>query len=256
MAHLANGRIVLWQGGSLWVMQVLALPQSKKRTDVHAHHAIQITLALDGEFELHLADRAIHGPSVVVAADVPHAFEPKGLIALLFVEPESSAGRALTRALLAQQPVVPLPSAHEPALRAAITRAIGGGDASDDVLRELGQDLIRNLARHAATPAADPRVDASIEWAAARLDRRISMSDVADEIGLSVDRMSHLFVEQTGLPFRTYLLWLRMTKAVEAYAQGQSLTTAAHDAGFADSAHFSRTFRRMFGVAAAELRLA
>ena len=47
-----------------------------------------------------------------------------------------------------------------------------------------------------------------------------------------------------------------MTKAVEAIAAGVSLTEAAHEAGFADSAHFSRTFRRMFGVAAAALRLA
>jgi AraC family transcriptional regulator len=68
--------------------------------------------------------------------------------------------------------------------------------------------------------------------------------------------VSHLFVEQTGLPFRTYLLWLRLTKAVESMAAGASLTEAAHEAGFADSAHFSRTFRRMFGVAAAALDVA
>lgn len=36
---------------------------------------------------------------------------------------------------------------------------------------------------------------------------------------------------------------------------GSSLTEAAHAAGFADSAHFSRTFRRMFGVAPASLRM-
>jgi AraC-like DNA-binding protein len=34
---------------------------------------------------------------------------------------------------------------------------------------------------------------------------------------------------------------------------GQSWTAAAHDAGFADSAHLSRTCRRMFGFAPAAL---
>jgi AraC-like DNA-binding protein len=34
-----------------------------------------------------------------------------------------------------------------------------------------------------------------------------------------------------------------------------SLTDAAQSAGFADSAHLSRTFRRMFGIAADSLRL-
>jgi AraC-like DNA-binding protein len=34
---------------------------------------------------------------------------------------------------------------------------------------------------------------------------------------------------------------------------GDSWTTAAQNAGFADSAHFSRTCRRMFGIAPAML---
>jgi len=42
-------------------------------------------------------------------------------------------------------------------------------------------------------------------------------------------------------------------KGLEAFASGASLTDAALGAGFADSAHFSRTFRRMFGTAAAAL---
>ena len=43
--------------------------------------------------------------------------------------------------------------------------------------------------------------------------------------------------------------------AVERMADGASLTEAAHEAGFADSAHFSRTFRRMFGLAPSSLRI-
>jgi AraC-like DNA-binding protein len=39
------------------------------------------------------------------------------------------------------------------------------------------------------------------------------------------------------------------------FAAGASLTEAAHAAGFSDSAHLSRTFRRMFGVSAASLRV-
>jgi hypothetical protein len=36
------------------------------------------------------------GPAVIVGSNVPHAFEPEGKVALLFVEPESRAGQALT----------------------------------------------------------------------------------------------------------------------------------------------------------------
>jgi AraC-like DNA-binding protein len=44
-------------------------------------------------------------------------------------------------------------------------------------------------------------------------------------------------------------------RALERYAAGRPLTEAAHAAGFADSAHLSRTFRRMFGLPATVLEL-
>jgi len=44
MQHAAAGQIVVWQGGSLWT------GRAAMTTDVHAHHAIQITLGLDGTF--------------------------------------------------------------------------------------------------------------------------------------------------------------------------------------------------------------
>jgi AraC-like DNA-binding protein len=93
-------------------------------------------------------------------------------------------------------------------------------------------------------------------WAAAQIDGPVGLADAVAVSGLSASRLRHLFVEQTGLAFKTYLLWLRLTRAVECFAGGATLTQAAHQAGFADSAHFSRTFRRMFGVAPANLRMA
>lgn len=60
---------------------------------------------------------------------------------------------------------------------------------------------------------------------------------------------------QVGLPFRAFLLWRRLNRALELYGAQESLTQAAYLAGFSDSAHLSRTFRKMFGVAAAELWL-
>jgi AraC-like DNA-binding protein len=255
MARLAHGRIVLWEGGGLWVFHVPALPQSRQRTDFHAHHAIQITLALDGEFQLYVGDEALGGPAVMVSADVSHAFEPKGLIALLFVDPESSAGRTLLRKRLAGREAIALAPDEAAALCTAI-QDHARLDADDAQWRDQGQALIRALVGETEPPPADRRMEASLAWAEAHLDQGVGIADLARVIGLSPGRMSHLFVEQTGLPFRTYLLWLRMRRAVEAYARGASLTTAAYDAGFSDSAHFSRTFRRMFGVAAAELQLA
>ena len=54
---------------------------------------------------------------------------------------------------------------------------------------------------------------------------------------------------QTGVSFRAYLLWARVELAIGRGMSGQSWTAAAHEARFADSAHLSRTCRRMFGIA-------
>jgi AraC-like DNA-binding protein len=56
-----------------------------------------------------------------------------------------------------------------------------------------------------------------------------------------------------GVPFRRYRLWRRMAVAIGTLGQGETLTRAAHEAGFASSAHFSATFRTMFGMAPSTL---
>ncbi len=57
------------------------------------------------------------------------------------------------------------------------------------------------------------------------------------------------FSEQVGIPFRRFVLWLRLRRAAEHAWRTQSLTEAAHAAGFSDLAHFSRVCRATFGVA-------
>lgn len=64
----------------------------------------------------------------------------------------------------------------------------------------------------------------------------------------------HWFAEVSGLPFRAYVRWLRLQRAVRTLADGSTLTEAAHWAGFSDSAHLTRTFVATFGVRPASLR--
>ena len=99
----------------------------------------------------------------------------------------------------------------------------------------------------------DERIQRIIDFASANLDRPLTLESAATGVYLSGSRLRHLFVEQTGLAFRTYLLWLRLVRAVAIYSEGASLTEAAHLAGFSDSAHFSRMFKRTFGLPATTL---
>ncbi len=258
MATKAFGRMVFWEGAGLWVLGIRPGDAPYPKTAFHAHHAVQVTLALDGTFTLEGREHHAAGAvAAAVAPDVEHAFEAHGAaVAHLFVDPDGHAGRELRRTLFSSADVVPLASERLGALRAQLHAGLQGRRRTDESFIELGRALLGQLAPGSERDERpEVRVRRMSAWAAARLDAPVSLADAAAHVGLSTGRARHLFVEQTGLPFRTYLLWLRLMRAVELFSAGSSLTDAAHGAGFSDSSHLSRTFRRMFGVAADSLRV-
>ena len=64
---------------------------------------------------------------------------------------------------------------------------------------------------------------------------------------LSPSRFAHLFKQQVGLPFRRYMLWRKLTRAMLAIGTERTIA-AAHASDFADAAHLTRTFYQMFGI--------
>jgi len=253
MGTKAHGRILFWEGASMWILSAPPGEQYPK-TAFHAHHVIQVTLALTGRVDFDGEAERVGGVAMAIAPDSLHAFEGTGLVAHLFVAADGQAGRQIARNLFSNGPISSIPAHHLSDLPARLRATFEDSRHTDDDLRALGRDLIALLAGgRTDAEAHDPRIAKTITWMTARLDLPLGLKDVAKLIHLSPGRTRHLFVEQTGLPFRTYLLWLRLERAVEMFAGGASLTQAAHEAGFADSAHLSRTFRRMFGIAAASL---
>lgn len=252
----ARGRIIFWEGASLWVLGTRSSAERYPRTAVHSHHAVQLTLALRGEFSLVDRGRLVHGPAAAVAADTEHAFEAEGVVAHLFVDPDGRDGRAITRALFGRARVVSIPEERVEGFAAGLLEAFESNKRTDAALLEWGRRWVAHLAGDDDTVLRpDPRVRKMLAWMGTRLEGPITLAEAAKFVGLSSGRARHLFVEQTGLPFRAYVLWLRVTKAMELYVGGESLTEAAHAAGFSDSAHLSRTFRRIFGITADSLRM-
>ncbi|WP_435070034.1 helix-turn-helix transcriptional regulator [Amycolatopsis thermoflava] len=85
------------------------------------------------------------------------------------------------------------------------------------------------------------------------LDATVRLTEVAGVAGISASRLGHLFRDEIGLPFRAYVRWARLQRAIEHARTGATLTDAAHAAGFADSAHLTRVCHDMFGLAPSAL---
>lgn len=243
------GRIAFWQGGSVWI------GRDSGAARPHEHHALQLSIALDGEFLLRVpgAPWAAHR-AALVPAHLKHQFEGQGAtVAQLFCEPYTQVGRALM-ARTGHAAIMALDGLHAPLCALIRNEYVRGVPDAD-----LAAAAQRALLRVAALPAAgepragDPRVQRVLEALRAQPGGAHRLADGAALAHLSPGRLRHLFVAETGTTFRAWLLWLRLLDAVQRAMAGATWTEAAHHAGFADSAHLSRSFRRMFGVVPAML---
>jgi AraC-like DNA-binding protein len=235
------GRVLLWNGGSLWIGHEAGPVQA------HEHHAIQISLALTGCVRFRAREgRWSDFSAALVRPHQQHEFDGNGQsVAQIFVEPETVLGRALL-ARWGDQPIASLGELEDVAqsLRKAYARR-----ASDEVLQELALVGVAQLSGGVVALSVDARITGTIDWMRGRLKEPVSLEQAARVAHLSPSRFRHLFVSQTGISFRAYLLWARVSSAVGAAMGGMSWTEAAQAWGFADSAHLSRTCRRMFGIA-------
>ncbi|MBW4709069.1 helix-turn-helix transcriptional regulator [Roseobacter sp. YSTF-M11] len=82
----------------------------------------------------------------------------------------------------------------------------------------------------------------------ARLDRSISVDDLAREAGMSLSHFSRVFKETLGVTPMQYVMAYRIEQAIKRMANpALSLGEVAHACGFADQAHFSRSFKQVTG---------
>ena len=244
---LGEPRWYLWEGGFLLV------GSGRGVVPPHAHHAIQIVVAMDGRMAIcGDDDRWRTGSGLVVRQDVVHSFDCQGAsAAMFFVDPESTEGAWLQSSLAEDITIVPEPALERPvsALRTFAERPFEG--------MELGA-LVRHCVQ-ALSPGApparrmDPRVSRVLQQIQGADELRISLEDAAALAFLSPDRFAHLFKEQMGLPFRKYVLWRKLTRAMVAIGSQRTIADAAHAADFADSAHLTRTFYQMVGMAPSAL---
>jgi len=216
---------------------------------VHAHHAIQIVIALDGCVAISGSDgewRESRG--IIVRPDAEHSFDCNGALGVMvFVDPESSEGAWLSTSL--RQDITIVPDTRLDSIVPDLRTFAEQPDDSADVgtlIRRCIQGLRQGLA---PTRRLDSRVTTVLDVIRASDDLRMSLDQAADKACLSATRFAHLFREQVGLPFSRYILWRKLTRAMVAVASEGTIAAAAHAADFADAAHLTRTFYQMVGMA-------
>lgn len=243
------GRFVSWNGGCLLIGRSVGV------VPPHAHYAIQIAFGSEPGVRFRSSEREewrAYGGAMIPSRQ-PHTMDATalGANAVMFVEPETSEGRALDERYL-RDGIAEMPTAAMPATR-AVFAAFDAGDQG--ALKEACIGVIRALTGNVAPKVeSDERILRAIAYINDNLSGKLTLNEVAGQAFLSPSRFRHLFVEQTGLQLRPYILWRRFLKVWELSMTGASMSEAAHAAGFADAAHLSRTSKKMFGFPPSQIR--
>jgi len=241
--------------GKVWIGDGLAYYLGRTGdSKIHRHCALQVTMAYDGVvslFDENGQETIVSG--AVIPANVPHRIQAHGeqKIAFIYMEPDSSHGRAL----MAQFP-------HDgSSLYLLSAETVSACLDELDLLEKNSQSKnfdtsgmvsILTCTSNEILPL-DPRVQKTMAYIRNHLDELDSLEPLAEMLAISPRYLRRLFEQQAGMSIQRFRLWVKLRTALDRIAAGLNLTDAAHEAGFTDSAHFSRTFRAMFGIAPSDL---
>lgn len=236
------GTFVSWDGGCLFIGEKVGL------VPVHAHYALQVVFGSEHGVRLRPDDKASWTAydGAMIASRQPHSMDASTVRvnAVMFVEPETREGRALTERYLGDG-IVPFP----PGAFEGTAAVIDAWDRRDRAaLVAASRGVIEGLTGGVQpTTVTDERLLRAVRYINLHLTRPLTLDEVAREACLSPSRFRHLLVEQMGMGLRPYILWRRFLRVWQLLSEGTSLSAAAHAAGFADAPHLARTSRRMFG---------
>jgi AraC-like DNA-binding protein len=246
-----RGALYLWPDSFLYIGEDVA-------PDLHRHNAVECAVALDGPLRIKTESGSTVevDEAVLVDANVRHSISgPCGEVAFLYLEKAFFSSPSPCERMTGR--VAPGISTPGPTVSAALREKLCklSPDTTSDAEAYAAKMAILSLLAPFGPAQAplDPRIRLALAHIAAHADTPPGGGELAALVGLSPDRFQHLFKQNIGMPVRRYLLWFRIRRVLKAVSEGANLTRAAHEAGFSDSAHFSRTFRAMVGNAPSEI---
>ncbi len=217
--------LFLWQGGWLMVMPAIV-------NQPHQHVAASLLIGLTAPIRVTVEDRRVTERVVLVPPDVTQSLHSTGPVAVMHLDPDDSAWRALARL-----------DGLDEALQDHCC------DAMNALVDAPGESPVRHFLQHLRGVAAplplDPRIADACRCM--RSDDRVpAMEALAKQANLSPSRFRHLFREQLGVSLKRYQLHLKCQRALALWRNGMNFTELAVAAGFYDQPHLNRTLRAMF----------
>lgn len=107
----------------------------------------------------------------------------------------------------------------------------------------------------AKTPAETSTSDAIIRYIHENYNKDLSNKHIGEKFSFHPNYVSNIIKDHTGMPLHSYILYVRISKAIELLdTTGFSITRISGEVGFSSVARFSNHFKRIVGVSPAKYR--
>ena len=218
-------RVGPWTGRLFWGPGRLVYIGLGGPAERHRHHAVQLVVSFGEPFEISLDGPPITARAAVVPSGARHTVETSGRrVALILMEPAGPAGAGMAKR----------------------SQELSGRDIASliDMENEPGDDARAVLAfadrlagsldpsNRQGLPLSPP-VSAALDYLDGAIRGSPRLAEAARAGHISPSRLTHLFSDEVGIPFRRFVLWLRLRRAAEGAGNATTLTEAAIAAGLA-----------------------
>lgn len=222
----------------------------------HFHSPVEVIYVEEGELlvtQNGVQSRAEKGQIVVSSCYMVHGYttaeHSRTLVAML---PPGIAPGLRTTLMKGHFVRGLVPEEDIPECRSLLQMMLAPG-ASSCYLNGLGQAVLALLAEKIgleenAANAEGDLLRRILEYMQAHAAEPISVADTASHFGYSAGRFSHIFNQQVGCSFTTYLNGIRCMTARRLLAEGgQSLMEVASACGFSSLRTFHRVYKAFAG---------
>lgn len=220
--------------------------------DYHKHWLLQLFLTGQKDFNIDVNRQHIICSSILVNLDTPHTFNNAGDTCFtMLIDPTTELGRRMMGVLM-NQPYYLFSPDETKAMQSHLQNILI--HKSKDAYLTFVQSLLFQFS-NCNIEKMDERVVKVLDLLdeCVHEDENHQLKYFAEKLNLSESRLAHLFKEETGIPLKSYIVLHKLQKAYELIGNGESITTAALNAGFNSPSHLAYTNKMMTGMSATNI---
>ncbi len=214
---------------------------------LHRHYSIQLSLPLKSLLEINTEHETYQSQDegIIVPSNIKHSLVCQEAHLLFLINPISQIGHYFQ--LQAQQTIYLFNDPIVSKIRVLANQLLNHTIAENQFVQHI--ETCFNDFRCSCEEENhlnDDRMIKAINYIVSESPRIVPVQEMADYCFLSPSRFLHVFREKTGITYRRAQLWVKLTQSLPTLGI-KNITQTAHEYGFTDSAHYSKTFKENFG---------